>query len=278
MAAAVGMEGQDTNRRKRKKYSGARGSLTVVGTGYRLAGQITPEALTCIRRADRLFHVTDSITAAQLKQVNPSAESLRDCYSVGGSRMRSYRKMVQRMLAPVREGLKVCTAFYGHPGVVVYAGHEAIRIARREGHHAEMLPGISALDCLIADVGVDLALGCQSFDATDFLARKRKIDLHANLILWQIVSIGVSTFEQGRDCWNPEGFKILAVVLGKMYGSRHKVVHYRASIYPMFDPVIQRISLKDLGDCRIGLGSMLYVPPLGKAPLDMKMVARFVRH
>jgi precorrin-6B methylase 1 len=271
------VERENSKGQKRKKSSGARGCLTVVGTGYRLAGQITPEALTCIRRADRLFYVTDSITAAQLKRVNPSAESLRDCYSVGGSRMRSYRKMVQRMLAPVREGLKVCTAFYGHPGVVVYAGHEAIRIARREGHQAEMLPGISALDCLIADVGVDLALGFQSYNATGFLAHKRKIDLHTHLILWQIVSIGVSTFEETHDCWNPKGFKILASVLQKMYGPGHKVVHYRASIIPTCDPLIQRIFLKDLGDCRVGLGSMLYVPPLGEAALDIKMVARFAR-
>src|SRR5215510_1892109 len=132
------------------------GSLIVVGTGYRLAGQITPESLAYIRQADRFFYLTDSITAAWLKKTNPSAESLLDCYSVGKDRMHAYRKMIARMLSPVREGLTVCTAFYGHPGVVVYPAHEAIRLARKEGHRAKMLPGISAQDCLIADLGIDL--------------------------------------------------------------------------------------------------------------------------
>jgi hypothetical protein len=174
----------------------------------------------------------------------------------------------------VRKGLTVCTAFYGHPGAVVYPGHEAIRIARKEGHRAKMLPGISAQDCLIADVGIDLAYGSQSFEATDFLLRKRNIDTSSSLVLWQIVSIGVSTFERKQECWNPKGFRVLVDVLMKMYGPRHEVVLYEASIYPTCDPVIQRVFLKNLPDCRVTPASMLYVPPLRPAPWNMKMVAR----
>ena len=73
----------------------------------------------------------------------------------GRSRLDTYQDMVDRILACVREGSDVCVAFYGHPGVFVYPSHEAIKRARIEGYKATMLPGISAEDCLFADLGID---------------------------------------------------------------------------------------------------------------------------
>ena len=56
--------------------------------------------------------------------------------------------------------------------VFVQPSHESIAIARLEGFSARMLPGISAEDCLFADIGLDPGKdGCQSFEATDFLRK-----------------------------------------------------------------------------------------------------------
>src|SRR5207244_11062689 len=99
-----------------------------------------------------------------IKDINPSAESLYPYYRQGESRMIAYVEMIERILYEVRKGLRVCAAFYGHPGVFVYPSHEAIKQARLEGYSAKMLPGISAEDCLFADLGIDPARnGCQSF-------------------------------------------------------------------------------------------------------------------
>src|SRR5437773_2103233 len=75
----------------------------------------------------------------------------------GKPRRETYAEMVEELLAPVRAGHNVCAAFYGHPGVFVNPGHEAIRRARAEGFPARMLPAVSALDCLVADLGIDPA-------------------------------------------------------------------------------------------------------------------------
>ena len=67
------------------------------------------------------------------------------------------------MLAPIRRGIRLCAVVYGHPGVFVYASHEAVRRCRLEGLPARMLPGISAEDCLLADLGVDPGVrGCRA--------------------------------------------------------------------------------------------------------------------
>ena len=64
-----------------------------------------------------------------------------------------------------------------------------------------MVPGISAEDCLIADLGIDPAVnGCQSYEATDFLMNARLIDPSSQLILWQAGALGDWTFQtRGYD-------------------------------------------------------------------------------
>ena len=70
--------------------------------------------------------------------------------------------MVERILSYVRRGLNVCVVFYGHPGV--HPGHESIRRARMEGFSASKLPGISAEDCLFAELGIDPSKNERKFD------------------------------------------------------------------------------------------------------------------
>ena len=188
------------------------GSLTVVGTGIQLVGHLTLAAKAWIEQADKvLFAVADPVTAKWLQTLNPTAEALP--YNTNNQRRReTYREMVDRILAEVRQELNVCAVFYGHPGVFAYPTHEAIKQARHEGFRAQMLPGISAEDCLFADLGIDPGRnGCQSFEATDFLIRRRKFDPTSALILWQIAMTGNLGFYQKESLLR--GLKVLNEVL-----------------------------------------------------------------
>src|ERR1019366_7168090 len=195
------------------------GSLDVVGLGFLGIGQITPEALSCVRHADKVFYLgADALCREWLRAENPTLESLYYSYSTGKNRLESYEDTIQRMLLPVRTGMRVCVAFYGHPGVFVYPSHEAIARARREGHSATMYPAISAEDCLFADLEIDPTdFGCASYEATDFLVRPRRVDTSAALILWQAGGIGVTTYENGLE-WNPDGVRLLTERLIELFG------------------------------------------------------------
>jgi hypothetical protein len=180
--------------------------------------------------------------------------------------------MVERILSCVREGLRVCVAFYGHPGVAVCPGHEAIRRARLEGYSASMVPGISAEDCLFADLGIDPARnGCQSFEATDFLVFRRRFDPRVPLILWQAGTTGNPgyTTECSRD-----GLRILVEVLLADYDRAHEVVIYEASPCIGCGPSIQRLALERVPDAEVTLSSTLYVPPRERAEPDLAMAER----
>lgn len=253
----------------------ATGRLTVVGTGYNVAGQVTPETLSCLERAERLFYlVTDPATSAWLKSLNAAAESLQDSYRVGEPGTEACERMVERILAAVRAGQDVCAAFYGHPAIFIPPGLESVRRARREGFPAGMLPAVSFEDCLFADLGIDPGThGRLLYEATDFLIRPRRFDPTAGLILLQVGAIGLVDFRQ-EETPSREGLRLLAQVLARQYPESHRVALYRISQLPIFEPSIDWGSLAELPEAPLAVFSTLYVPPLERRPLDPQMLAR----
>lgn len=247
------------------------GSLTVVGTGIQFVGHTTLAAKAWIEQADKvLFAVADPATAEWLGTLNPTAEPLP--VNANYQRRREmYQEMVKRILIEVRQGLRVCAVFYGHPGVFTDPAHLAIKLAREEGFKAQMLPGISAQACLFADLGVDPGQnGCQSFEATDFLIRQRKFDPGSALILWQIAMIGnLGAYKQGE---HEHGLSVLTEVLTSVYPADHEVVVYEAAVYPTSQPVILPLPLIGLPEAEITQASTLFIPPKTVAQVDADML------
>ena len=240
----------------------ARGKLVVVGTGIRVS-HLTPEARTYIETAEVVLHgVYDPATEALIRQLQPSSESLMTSYAEGKLRTTTYAEMIERILAPVREGRRVCVALYGHPGIVVYPSHAAIHRARREGHEAKMLPAISSVDCLFADVGIDPGHGCQMYDATDLLLLQRPVDATAMLIVWMIGAVGDPGFSHAWP--NRRNLAVLAEYLAKLYGGDHEVVVYEAAFPVDRRPRIVKTALSGLAEADVTAGSTLYVPPRGR--------------
>jgi uncharacterized protein YabN with tetrapyrrole methylase and pyrophosphatase domain len=249
------------------------GSLTVVGTGIRLGMQLTPEARAALTAADEvLYLVPDEVAMTWIERLNPRSRSLHEHYQPGRNRSDTYAAMVDEIVGRVRAGADVCVAFYGHPGVFVRPAHEAVRRVRAEGRPAEMLPSVSAEDCLFADLGVDPGEhGCQSYEATDFLLRRRRVDPGASLILWQISMVGNLGYSTEPDT---SRLHVLAGYLSELYPPAHEVVLYEAAAYPGAQPLVQRIPLADLAHADVATMTTLHVPPLAERPSDREMSRR----
>ena len=235
------------------------GRLVVVGTGIG-AARLTAEARAAIEAADELLYlIPDAISVHAVGQLNPRSRSLEHCYVEGEHRREAYARMVEAILEPVRAGRNVCAAFYGHPGVFVLPSHEAVKQARAEGFEATMLPGISAEDCLFADLGVDPAeAGCQSYEATRFLERRPAIEPRAALVLWQIGVVGSANHSANVVAPRlPE----LVDRLRELYPDEHEVVVYEASSFVGIAPLIRPTPLADLA-AAVTPASTLYVPPI----------------
>jgi precorrin-2 methylase len=251
------------------------GSLTVVGTGIRTLGQLTAEAIAWIKVSDTvLYLVADPVAEEVIRTLNPAgALSLRGYYAEGMARKLSYEAMVQHIVGCVKAGQRTCVAFYGHPGVFAYPAHEAIRRLRGEGFQARMLPGISAEDCLFADLGVDPArTGCQSIEASDFLLFEKTIDATAALILWQVGAVGDNTYHSGG--YNMDAFPLMISKLSAAYGGSHVATVYEAAMLPGMVPKIKPISIENLAPDDVTAGSTLYVPPSKPRTLNRELASR----
>ena len=249
------------------------GSLTIVGTGIELGSHITRAAQIEIESADVVLTlVAEPAMQAYVQGLNRNVRSLHGLYELGDDRTTAYERMADEILAEVRNGRRVCVALYGHPGVFVTPSHEAMRRARAEGFRARMLPGISAEDCLFADLGIDpSASGCQSFEATDFLLHGRVFDPTSALVVWQIGTVGSVAAATEKQ---PTGLPILVEVLLEHYPADHEVVVYEASPYPGFQPLADRLPLRELTAERVTALATLYVPPLEPRPVDVTMLER----
>ena len=230
-----------------RRLAALSGSLVIVGTGIGSA-QLTTEARAAIAGAeDVLFLVGDPVSERVILDLAPQARSLSGLYEHSDT----YGRMTEAILDPARRGRRVCAAFYGHPGVFVLPSRDAIARARAEGIEARMLPGISALDCLFADLAVDpAASGCQTYEAGDFVRRRPAIEPRAALVLLQV---GVSAVD-----------KVVEALLDS-YPSAHEVVVYEASPYPGIAPLVEPVALERLGDAALSQRSTLYVPPVDRA-------------
>lgn len=251
-----------------------RGSLVVVGVGIKVVGHVTLEAQAFIQHAEKvLYLVANDPIIEWIRRLNPTAESLHDYYADDKLRIETYYEIIDHILDLVRQGLQLCVVYYGHPGVFVTSAHVAVRRARQEGFLAWMLPGISAEDCLFADLALDPANhGVQSFEATAFLLQKRQADVTSNLILWQVGTVGVLHYHIHMQIAN--GLRVLTEYLMEFYDSDHEIVLYEASVYPSFPPLIQRLPLAQLPMTPVSRMATLYLPPKVRAPFDPTMIER----
>jgi uncharacterized protein YabN with tetrapyrrole methylase and pyrophosphatase domain len=233
---------------------------------------MTVEAIAWMREADALLYVVGDPVAEQvMTSINPKrAESMAGYYKEGQQRIHAYNAMVDHVLRTVRSGALTVAAFYGHPGVFAYPSHESIRRARQEGFTARMLPGISAEDCLFADLGVDPAVGgCQSYEASDFMMNAPVIDTSSQLVLWQIGTVGDWTYKRYK--YDTAAMPLLVQRLAQFYPLSHPVTVYEAPMFPNVEPMMSQVPLYALGQFPITAAMTLYVPPCRPRFVDATM-------
>jgi precorrin-6B methylase 1 len=238
-----------------------RGSLACVGLGMTLGSHLTPLARSHIQQADVVFAgLSDGVVELWLQRMHPDVRSLQPYYREGKSRMKTYREWVELMMVEVRAGKRVCGVFYGHPGIFAWSPHKAIETARAEGYPAHMEPGISAEDCLYADLGIDPGrFGCQHFEASQLLFYERRIDNAGYVVLWQMGIVGNRS--TGRFEAGPKYRELLVELLSRDYPLDHEAIIYRGATLPIEKPRIRRAALGDLHRVPLTAEETVVLPP-----------------
>ena len=249
------------------------GSIVCVGTGMTVGAHIAPIARSHIENADIVFFAGHPLMEMWVREMNANLHSLQIFYAEGKDRRITYKEMVNAMMTQVRAGKKVVGAFYGHPGVFAMPPHRVIATAKEEGYTAHMVPGISAEDCLYADLGVDPGIfGSQHFEASQFMFYQRNIDPSAYLILWQV---GIAGDKSAAKLSTGKAYReVLVELLNEYYPNEHKVALYECPTVAMKPPRIEWITLGDFVDAELSLITTMLIPPSQKIKKNQLIIDR----
>ena len=229
-----------------------------------------------ITHADIVFSSCHPMMEDWLKTMHSDVRSLQSLYAENKSRRITYKEMTSHILDAVREGHRVVGVFYGHPGVFAQVPHHAIAVARNEGYQAWMEPGISAEDCLYADLAVDPgAYGCQHMEASQFMFYNRQLDTGGYVILWQVALAG--DLSLSKRVGTPQERQVLVDLLLNYYQPSHQVILYECPTLITDNVRAQTIRLDELADCDLSPVTTLVIPPGTRLTKNDEVIDRLTR-
>ena len=241
-----------------------RGQLVVVGAGIKAIAQLTIEVIAHIKEADIVFYnPTSSVMSAMLKKLNRNCFNLRRFYGEGKYRQITYIQMADALLREVQNGKKVVAVFHGHPNFFVSAARRAVWQAKAQGLATRILPGVSSLDNLLADLMVDPgSLGMQIVKADRFLKGRTQLSVDEHVVIIQPGAVGDPKFSF-------TGFKNTKVremleKIGATYGDDHEIVIYRAAAIPGQTCKVKVETVGHILNNVVPLflaGASIYIPP-----------------
>lgn len=251
----------------------AKGQLICVGPGMILGAHISQRCLAHIKQADIVFSSCHPIIDQWIGTMHENVNSLQGYYGKDKDRRLTYQQMQDSMMEQVRAGKRVVGVFYGHPGVFAQVPHKTIAQAKSEGFAAVMEPGISAEACLYADMGIDPGtVGCQHFEASQFMFYKRQIDPSAYLILWQIALAGDLSLTTRVS--SQQQREVLIELLLAYYPKAHKVALYECPFLHTDEPRIEWLTLEALPKADLKTITTLVVPPSISLQPNKAVIAR----
>ena len=252
--------------------------LYIAGLGLQTVAQTTREVEAAIRSSrEVLFLDTGVATKSFLETLCPRVTPLYEqSYSEGRPRVNAYEHMAARVVDAALDHPLVTFAIHGHPLIAAHPPFLILELAHALELQVTVLPGISAIDTILADLRLDPVVhGVQMYEATDLLLRRRPLQPDVPAIIWQIGPI--ETCLHSMRISRPERFTRFIAHLQQYYPPQHEVVAIYCSPHPILPPAIFRFALEDMGQYagEIHSGFTLYVPPTGSRPIqDYDLLAK----
>jgi uncharacterized protein YabN with tetrapyrrole methylase and pyrophosphatase domain len=237
--------------------------LVIAGLGIRI-NHVTPETLDALQSSRVVFYVGKAPGVRELiESCCAEAVDLSTAYRENVDRFETYKFMAAVIVDAALSRSPVTFAEYGHPLVLAQPSVLAVRAATRLGLRTRVLPAVSALDCLFADLGIDpVQAGLQMHEATELLLYKRPLVPQMATIIWQVGTLETRLYTGGKKSLPERLVRFRDYLIG-YYPPGHIVFSVASSTDPQSPPTIHRFRIDEL-PARSDLlhtGTTLYIPP-----------------
>jgi precorrin-3B methylase len=245
--------------------------IWIAGLGVATTVQVTREVEQAVRASREVLYLDTGVaTREYLEGLCPRVTSLyEETYFEERWRETGYERTAARVIEAALDHAPVTFAIHGHPLIAAHPPFLAMERARAAGLRVRVLPGVSAIDTILADLRLDPVVhGFQMYEATDLLLRRRPLQADVPALIWQIGPLETCLHTQRLS--RPERFARFVAHLRLYYPPRHEVVAIYCSPHPLLPPTVLRFALEDMGRhaAQIHSGFSLYVPPTGSRPIE----------
>ena len=250
--------------------------IAVVGLGIAGAHQLTRQVEETIRRCTKLF-VTDTGTGLldYVADLGPDASSTSAPrprpWSTASSPTAGWRAEV---VSAALEQPPVCFATYGHPTMYCYPTTLIQRAALVLDLKVKVLPGVSFLDTLLSDLGMDPGFdGLQLYEATDLLVRRRPLQPDVSAVITQAPMVA-NAYNRPAER-RLDHLQLLQQYFAETYPITHEIVLVTSAPHPLLDPEINVVPLGSLAAALLAASQLctLYIPPVSHRPVADEAMA-----
>jgi uncharacterized protein YabN with tetrapyrrole methylase and pyrophosphatase domain len=238
--------------------------IAVVGLGIAGVHQLTRQVEETIRRSTRVF-VTETGTGLveYLADLGTEVVDLSNPAAEQEHRIVAYRRMASDVVSAALEDPPVCFATYGHPTMYCYPTLLIQRAAMVLDLKVAVIPGVSFLDTLLTDLGIDPGFdGLQLYEATDLLVRRRPLQPDVSAVITQAPMVANPYNRAGER--RLDHVKRLQDYLSGFYPATHEAALVTSAPHPLLDPLIHMVPIGSLAAALLTANQLctLFIPPV----------------
>jgi len=221
--------------------------LFIVGAGVQIPDQLTMAAVRALNESNEVYTILPRSCFELLPSSwLPKLRDLRALYLRGGRRIDVYTAEVELIFQAARSNPPVAYLTVGNP--VVFDSVTSALIARSAEHEMRIrvIAGVSSVDAIMADLGMDYAPGLQVYDATSLVVHDIRPRTDVACLLMQPDVFGTGYVAMG---WEPRASALrpLREHLLRSYPENHQVTYVTCSSAGGVAPDLESFPLRELG-------------------------------
>ena len=244
--------------------------ITIAGMGVTAIVQVTPQTERRIRQCREALHVDSGAGTQEFLTARcPAVRSLYGLtYGEASSRVSGYHAAAAAVIEAAMDHGPVIYLTHGHPLVFCYAPFLIRDMAELLGLSIELIPGISSMDSLFADLWLDPGVrGIQMFEATDLLLRQRQLQPDVPALIWQVGNLETRLYTTRTS--RPARLTRFRDWLLQTYPPAHPITACYSMPHPIGGAQRWCFPLSEITEHAAALhpGITLYVPPCTVRPV-----------
>lgn len=197
--------------------------LVLLGYGVDDSLQLTVQTQRILAQAGKVYALALPPALARfLKSQRIEVEDLTDRFQPGRPYSDCYLDVADHLFRRAAQEQPVCFLSPGNPMFLNALNRFIVMQAGQRGLSVQTYPGVSLLDAIVSDLGLDVGtFGLQLFDARRLVSRGQQINTAVPLVLLQLAGFAAETV--GGHAAAPADYEPLAAYLARFYPHEHLV-------------------------------------------------------